>query len=112
MTTDDDRIIERLARLEEQVKSIPTLLESQIAALVGRLEDVAQVITLHNETMAKNLRDTNDKVNKLDTRVSVLEAGSDDNKYLRRVVFRSIAGFVVFLVVAVGIAAAYIQALP
>jgi len=112
MTSDEDKIIERLARLEERVKSIPTLLGAQITALVNRLEDVAQVITLHNDTMAKNLEKTNEKVSRLDTRVTVLEDRSDETKELRRVVVRWIVAGLVALVIAVGIAVSYIQALP
>ena len=112
MTSDEDKIIERLARLEERVKSIPTLLGAQITALVNRLEDVAQVITLHNETMAKNLEKTNEKVNQIDKRVGVLEDRSEDGRDLRRMVTRYVVAGVVTLIVVVGIAAAYIQALP
>ena len=110
--TDDDKIIERLTRLEEQVKSIPALLEVQIASLVARLEDVAQVITLHNETMANELKDTKRRVNKNSARLDVLEDRSEDTKDLRAVVMRyAIAGGVV-LVGALIALVSWVQALP
>ena len=110
--TDDDKIIERLTRLEEQVKSIPALLEVQIVSLVARLEDVAQVITLHNETMAKNLDKTNEKVENLNTRVTVLEHDGKETRSDRRMLKRYFIAALVILSGVVVAAVAYIQALP
>ena len=110
--TDETQIIERLTRLEEQVKSIPNLLEVQIHSLVSRLEGVAQVIEAHNETMAKNLDKTNEKVHQLDNRVGVLEDRSSETREDRRMIKRYIVTAFVALTIAISAAVAYIQALP